>query len=370
MVGDPEGEMSGNSRTIRVGLIGYGYAGKTFHSPLIRAVPGLALTMVGSSRPEIVRKDLGEVAVCSAAEVTIHPDVDLVVVASPNGSHYPLASAALRAGKDVVVDKPFTVTLAEARSLLQIAEEQGRMISVFHNRRWESEIQATRAVLQSGALGVVSHYECHMDRYRPQVRQRWREDEGPGAGLWFDLGPHLIDQSLYLFGLPQSISASFATLREGGKTDDWAHVQLNYKRMRTILHASLLVSKSGPRSIVHGTRGSWMKYGADVQETQLKEGMVPGSPGFGYDPDPGLLYDGETGRRTEIPAPSGNQQMYYMQIRDAMLGGQQASIPAIGAVAVMAVLETTFRSAEQGRVLPLPMNLDEVAQWRQAHPAL
>ena len=362
--------MSGNSKRIRVGLIGYGYAGKTFHAPLISAVPGLALTTVGSSRPEVVRKDLGEVTVCSPMEVAIHPEVDLVVVASPNDSHYPLASAALRAGKDVVVDKPFTVTLAEARSLLQIAEEQGRMISVFHNRRWESEIQATRAVLQSGALGVVSHYECHMDRYRPHVRQRWREDEGPGAGLWFDLGPHLIDQALYLFGLPQSISASFATLREGGKTDDWAHVQLNYESMRTILHASLLVSRGGPRSVVHGTRASWMKYGADVQETQLKEGMAPGSPGFGYDPDPGLLYDGETGGLTEILAPPGNQQMYYMQIRDAILEGQQASIPGIDAVAVRAVLETTFRSAEQGRVLPLPLSQDEIAQWRRAHPGL
>jgi predicted dehydrogenase len=362
--------MSRDSRTIRVGLIGYGYAGKIFHAPLIRSVPGLDLTIVGSSRPEVVREDLGEVIVCSPTEVVIHPDVDLVVVASPNDSHYSLASAALRAGKDVVVDKPFTVTVTEARSLHQIAEENGRVISVFHNRRWESEIQATLAVLQSGALGVISHYECHMDRYRPHVRQRWREDEGPGAGLWFDLGPHLIDQALYLFGLPQSIEASLATLREGGKTDDWAHVQLNYERMRIILHASLLVPRGGPRSIVHGTRASWLKYGADVQETQLKEGMMPGSPGFGYDPDPGILYDGETGRRTEIAAPVGNQQMYYVQIRDAILEGRQASIPAIDAVAVMAVLETTFRSAEQGRVLPLPMSSSEVAQWRRAHPAL
>jgi predicted dehydrogenase len=369
-VNNVEGEMSGDSRTIRVGLIGYGYAGKTFHAPLIRAIPGLVLTVVGSSRPEAVRKDIGEVAVCSALEVAIHPDVDLVVVATPNDSHFPLAAAALRAGKDVVVDKPFTVTLAEARSLLQTAEEQGRMISVFHNRRWESEVQATREVLQSGALGVVSHYECHMDRYRPHVRRRWREDEGAGAGLWFDLGPHLIDQALYLFGLPQSISANLATLRENGKTDDWAHIQLNYERMRVVLHASLLVSGGGPRSILHGTRASWAKYGADVQEKQLKEGLTPGSSGFGFDPDPGVLYDGETGRRTEIPVPVGNQQMYYSQIRDAMLGGEQASIPAIDAVAVMAVLETTFRSAEQGRVLPLPMNAREVAQFRRAHPAL
>jgi predicted dehydrogenase len=367
---DAEGEMTGDSRIIRVGLIGYGYAGKTFHAPLICAVPGLVLTVVGSSRPEAVRKALGEVTVCSAAEAAIHPDVDLVVVASPNDSHFSLAAAALRAGKDVVVDKPFTVTLAEARSLVQIAEEQGRMISVFHNRRWESEVQATREVLQSGALGTVSHYECHMDRYRPHVRQRWREDEGPGAGLWFDLGPHLIDQALYLFGLPQSISASFATFRDGGKTNDWAHVQLSYERMRIILHASLLVAGGGPRSIVHGTRASWAKYGADVQETQLKEGMVPGSSGFGYDPDPGVLFDGETGRRTEMPVPVGNQQMYYAQIRDAILSGEQASIPGIDAIAVMAVLEATFRSGEQGRVLPLPMSASEVALWHQVHPGL
>jgi predicted dehydrogenase len=365
-----EGEMSRDSKTIRVGLIGYGYAGKTFHAPLIRATPGLTLSLVGSSRPEAVLMDLSEVTVCSATEAAIHPEVDLVVVASPNHTHYPLAAAALRAGKDVVVDKPFTVTLAEARSLAQIAKEYGRMLSVFHNRRWESEVQATREVLRSGMLGAVSHYECHMDRYRPHVRHRWREEMGPGAGLWFDLGPHLIDQALYLFGLPQSISASLATLRKGGETDDWAHVQLNYENMRIILHVSLLVSGGGPRSIVHGTRASWAKYGADVQETQLKGGMMPGSPGFGFDPNPGVLYDGETGERTEIPAPVGNQQMYYAQIRDTISGEQQSSIPTIDAIAVMAVLETTFHSAKQGSVLPLSMTEGEVVQWRLAHPAL
>lgn len=362
--------MSKGSKGIRVGLIGYGYAGKTFHAPLIRATPGLTLSLVGSSRPEVVLMELGEVRVCSAAEAAIHPDVDLVVVATPNYSHYPLAASALYAGKDVVVDKPFTVTLAEARSLAEIAKEHGRMLSVFHNRRWESEVQATREVLQSGVLGLVSHYECHMDRYRPHVRQRWRENEGPGAGLWFDLGPHLLDQALYLFGLPQSISASLATLRKGGRTDDWAHVQLNYESMRVILHASLLVSGGGPRSIVHGTRASWVKFDADVQETQLKAGMTPRSPGFGYDPNPGVLYDGETGDRTEIPVPVGNQQMYYAQIRDTILGKQQSSIPTIDAIAVMAALETTFHSAEQGRVLSIPMTASEVAQWRRAHPDL
>jgi predicted dehydrogenase len=352
-----------NKETIRVGLIGYGYAGKTFHAPLIRSVPGLALTVVGSSKPDAVQADIPGAIVCSATEVTTHPDVDLVVIASPNESHFPLAAAALRAGKDVVVDKPFTVTLAEARSLAEIAEQHQRLLSVFHNRRWDSEVLATKAILQSGVLGEVSHYECHMDRFRPNVRQRWRENPGPGAGLWFDLGPHLIDQALHLFGLPHSINASFGTLREGGQTDDWAHVQLNYDRLRVILHSSLLVSGGGPRSVLHGTRGSWAKFAADVQEPQLMAGMLPDAPGFGVDPAPGILYDGATGERTEIPSPVGNQSLYYAGIRDAILGGQPAPIPAKDAVAVMAILETSFESGARGRVLPLPLTPGESAQW-------
>jgi predicted dehydrogenase len=355
--------MSGSKENIRVGLIGYGYAGKTFHAPLIRSVPGLALTVVGSSKSEVVQADIPGVIVCPATHVTTHPDVDLVVIASPNESHFPLAAAALRAGKDVVVDKPFTVTLAEARALVEIAEQHKRLLSVFHNRRWDSEVLATRAILQSGVLGTVSHYECHMDRYRPNVRQRWRENPGPGAGLWFDLGPHLIDQALYLFGLPQSVNASFGILREGGQTDDWAHVQLNYDRLRVILHSSLLVSGGGPRSVLHGTRSSWAKYGADVQEPQLVAGMLPSDAGFGYDPAPGVLYDGATGERTEIAVPVGNQSRYYAGIREAILSGQPAPIPAKDAVAVMAILETSFASGARGQVLPLPLTPAERAQW-------
>jgi predicted dehydrogenase len=349
--------------SIRVGLIGYGYAGKTFHAPLILSVPGLALTVVGSSKGDAVLATLPAVKVCSAADAAVHPEVDLVVIASPNDSHFPLAAAALRAGKDVVIDKPFTVTLAEARSLVHIAAQHKRLLSVFHNRRWESEVLATKAILQSGALGEVSHYECHMDRFRPGVRHRWRENPGPGAGLWFDLGPHLIDQALHLFGLPHSVNANFGILREGGQTDDWAHIQLNYDRLRVILHASLLVSGGVARTLLHGTRASWAKYGADVQEKQMVAGMKPGEQGFGYDPDSGILYDGATGEQTRTPTPVGCQQMYYIGIRDAIRSGQPAPIPAKDAVAVMAILETSFESAARGQVLPLPLTLEERAEW-------
>jgi predicted dehydrogenase len=360
--------MDDEKRPVRVGLIGYGYAGKTFHAPLIRSVPGLTLTHVGSTRASIVQADLPQTSIGNPETIATHSEVDLVVIATPNESHFPLAAAALRAGKHVVLDKPFTVTLAEARSLRDIATQHGRLLSVFHNRRWDSEVLATKAILASGLLGAVSHYECHMDRYRPVVRKRWREDPGPGAGLWFDLGPHLIDQALHLFGLPTAVNATFGVLRKGGETDDWAHVQLMYKdqqgdRLRIILHASLLVSGGGPRSTLHGTRASWVKFGADVQERQLVSGMLPDDPAFGFDPDPGILIDGDTSSRTEIAAPKGDQRKYYVEVRNAIQNQQPATISAKDAVAVMAVLETSFRSGKEERTLPFPLDQAEIAEW-------
>lgn len=348
-----------------MGLIGYGYAGKTFHAPLIRSVPGLALTHIASSKPDVVRAEVPDATVCSAHELVTHPDVDLVVIATPNDSHFPLGSAALKAGKHVVMDKPFTVTLEEARGLRDLARQHGGLLSVFHNRRWDSEILASKAILDSGMLGRVAHYECHMDRFRPNVRKRWREDPGPGAGLWFDLGPHMIDQALYLFGLPKYVNASFSILRDSGATDDWAHIQLIYEaeRLRVILHSSLLVSGGGPRSTLHGTRASWVKFGADVQEPQLVSGMLPDDPSFGIDANPGVLINGETGAREEIAVPRGDQRQYYVDIRDAIQDHRLPLITAKDAVAVMAILETSFRSGEKGRVLPLPLTAAEVTEW-------
>jgi predicted dehydrogenase len=272
----------------------------------------------------------------------------------------------MRAGKDVVVDKPFTLTLDEARELVKISKETSQLLSVFHNRRFYSEVLATQDILRSGVLGDVTHYECHMDRFRPTVRQRWREEPGPGSGLWFDLGPHLIDQSLLLFGLPESVNASFATLRPGGQTDDWAHVILNYKTLRVVLHASLLVSwgvdsvSGGPRSALHGTRASWAKFGGDLQEAQLIAGMLPTDEGFGVDPDPGILYDGATGEKTKIPAPAGDQRVYYAGVRDAILNGTAAPISGQHGLAVMAVLEACFTSGATGQVQPIPLATEDL----------
>ena len=357
--------MTDSFSPIRVGLIGYGYVGKTFHAPLVRAVPGLKLTVVGSSRPERVLADFPGVTLCPPAEAATHRDVDLVVIASPNDSHFPLAAAALRAGKHVVVDKPFTLDLAEARELVRIARQHNRLLSVFQNRRWESDILAAKAILESGRLGKVTHFEAHQDRFRPLVRQRWREDPGPGAGLWYDLGPHLIDVALHLFGLPDSVLASFATLRPGGRTDDWAHVQLLYPEMRVVLNATLLSSGGMPRTLIHGTQASWAKYGADLQERQLVAGTpAPNSPGFGDDPDPGILFDGATGERTEIPMPHSDQTGYYIGVRDAILGRSPLPVSPESAIAVMAVLETSFVSGREGKLLPVPLTDEEIDAYK------
>ena len=340
---------------IRVGLIGYGYVGKTFHAPLIRSVPGLQLTLVGSSRAEAVLADMPGVQILAdPIAVATRPELDLIVIASPNESHYPLTAAALRAGKHVVCDKPFTLTLAEAEDLAHLAREQGKLLSVFHNRRWDSEVLATRAVIASGVLGEISLLEIHMDRYRPAVRRRWRESSGPGAGLWFDLGPHLIDQALHQFGMPETVFAQLAVQREGGETDDWAHILLAYGKTRVILHATLLAAGGGvPRTVVHGTRGSWSKFGGDLQEARLKEGMRPDAPGFGEDPDPGWFYGAQGHEPQTLPAPGANQREYYVALLEAIQGRAPNPVPPGDAVAVMAVLETCFESARLGAVLPV-----------------
>jgi predicted dehydrogenase len=351
---------------VRVALLGYGFAGRTFHAPLIRAVPGLELRVVASRQAEAVRAALPDATVvASAGDAATHPDVDLVVIATPNAAHAPLAEAALRAGKHVVVDKPFTVTLAEARALCALAETRGRVLSVFHNRRWDSDFLALRALLAAGTLGWMTHVESRFDRFRPEVRPRWREQALPGAGVWWDLGPHLADQALQLFGLPDRVSALLGRHREGAQVDDWCQVTLVYPRRHVVLQASLLVAGGLPRFAVHGTRGSWLKYGLDTQEERLRAGETPGAPGWGADTSPGQLLPGDAGAAVSGPAPAGDYRRYYAALRDALEGRGPVPVTSAQALAVMAVLEAAARSAELGCAQPLDLTPEERAAFSQ-----
>ncbi len=343
------------ARPLRVALLGYGYAGCTFHAPLILATPGLQLAAVASSRPAAVAAALPGVAVVADyAALAADPGTDLVVVASPNGSHYRLARAALDAGRHVVVDKPFTVTLAEADDLLERAAGRGLLLSVFHNRRWDGDFLTLRDVIAAGTLGEVREFVSRFDRYEPLPRDRWRERPDDGGGLWYDLGPHLIDQALCLFGPPQAVEADLAILRDGALAVDHAQVVLSYARRRVTLHCTRLAAAPGPRFEAHGTLGSLHSHGLDVQEDQLKAGLRPGQPGWGEDPRPLEWTDGASRTARPLPRRAGDYARYYAGIRDALVAQAPNPVPAVDARRVMAVLELALRSAAQERRLPFP----------------
>lgn len=344
--------------SLNVALVGYGFAGKTFHAPLISAVEGLQLTHVVSSDPEKVLRDWPSVTVVpSIDDVCKNPSVSLVVIATPNTSHFEFTQKSLAAGKHVVVDKPFTLNVADAEKLLAQAAAARRVLSVFQDRRWDGDFLTLRRLLQEGPLGEVTHFESHYDRYRPEVRKRWRETPGPGSGIWFDLGPHLIDQALQLFGAPDALFADLAVQRKGGSTVDYFHLILRYGSRRVILHGESFVSADLPRFIVHGTLGSYIKFGMDSQEDALKRGEKSGGPNWGADPRPGTLYtwkDGQLETR-QVPPIAGNYAGYYEAIRDAITKGAPNPTAPQDILAVMAVLETGVRSSEERRELPFQL---------------
>lgn len=336
-------------------LAGYGYAGRTLHAPLLAAVPGLRLTGVVSSRPEAVRADLPDVAVAPDLEAALVacPQARLVVIATPNHTHEPLALQALEAGCHVVVDKPVTLGADAARGLADRAAARGLVASAFHNRRWDGDFLALRKLLADGVVGTPAVLESRVDRFRPQVRPRWREQPGPGAGLWYDLGPHLVDQALLLFGRPQDITADIGAQRDAGAADDWFHVILRYGRLRVILHATTLAAAPGPRFAMHGDAGSWIKHGMDSQEAWLKAGARPGGPGWGGPPEPAALTPGEAAS-DPVPVAAGDWTAYYAAVRDAVLGRGADPVPMAEAAAVMAVIEAGLDSAASGRTVPAP----------------
>ena len=328
-----------------VALVGFGFAGRGFHAPLIDACERLRLHTIVSTQAAAAAA-WPQARISDLDTVLADPSVDLLVVATPNDSHEPIARAALEAGKAVVVDKPFTLTVAEAEGLAALAARQDRLLSVFHNRRWDADFLAVRALIDSGRLGRVVRFESHFDRFRPEVRDRWREADVPGAGVWFDLGPHLIDQALQLFGTPHAVWCDLAVQRRGGRAHDYAHAVLRYERTRVVLHADMLSAAHDLRFAVHGERASFLKEGMDIQEAQLSSGLRPGDADWGVDPRAGVVVDGG-GVAEPFAGPPGDYRRYYDAIAAALAGeGPNPVTPAEGA-AVMRVLEAGLRSHER-----------------------
>ena len=341
---------------IRVGLIGYGYASRTFHAPLLEAIPGLELAAVASSDPAKVKAERPGLRVhADPYELIASADIDLIVVPTPNETHHPLARAALLAGRHVVVDKPFTVTLAQGEELVRLARERSRVLSVFHNRRWDGDFLSLERLVRAGTLGRIVEMASSFDRFRPEVRARWREGHGFGSGLWFDLGPHLLDQALRLFGWPEAIALDRAALREGAQADDWFCARLRYDRLRVTLRAGTLVAAPAPRFAVHGTRGSFVKHGLDPQEAALKAGARPAwppAPGWGVDPAPARLrLRDDAGELAEeaLPLAPGDYPRYYAALAAAIRGEGPNPVPAGEALDVIALVEAGIASDLQRR---------------------
>lgn len=341
---------------IRVALLGYGYASKTFHAPLITSTSGMELVTITSSDAAKVHTDWPLIKVVSDPQSVFNdPSIDLVVIPTPNESHFPLAQQAMAAGKHVVVDKPFTVTLSQAQALQQQATQSGLLLSVFHNRRWDSDFLTLKALLKEGSLGEVVYFESHFDRFRPEVRQRWREQDGVGSGIWYDLGPHLLDQALQLFGQPDTLFVDLGKLRADAQATDYFHALLSYGSRRVVLHATLLAAAESARYKVHGTQGSFIKFGLDPQEERLKAGESLPQADWGYDMRDGIVtlsYNNELVTKPLLSIP-GNYPAYYAAIRDAIQGNGANPVPASEAIQVMAMIELGIRSAQQQKALPM-----------------
>ncbi|WP_250400640.1 Gfo/Idh/MocA family protein [Streptomyces cellostaticus] len=344
---------------LRVGLIGYGLAGSVFHAPLIAATGGLTLDTVVTSNPERqeqVRAGFPDVRVAGTPEELFGRagGLDLVVIASPNRTHVPLATAALEAGLPVVVDKPVAGTAAEARELAALAEERGLLLSVFQNRRWDNDFLTLRALLEKGELGDVRRFESRFERWRPRPKGGWRESGDPAeiGGLLYDLGSHVVDQALVLFGPVTEVYAETDIRRPGAETDDDTFIALTHASgVRSHLHVSATTAQLGPRFRVLGSQAGFVKYGLDPQEAALRANRRPGtSADWGTEPESlwGRLGAGEspvTGGGRPVPTLPGDYPAYYAAVAAALTCAGPNPVPALEAAAALDVLEAAHQSA-------------------------
>jgi scyllo-inositol 2-dehydrogenase (NADP+) len=335
-------------------LIGFGLAGRYFHAPLLQAA-GFDIRAVVSRQREAVGSSLPQaVALESESELIARDDIDLVVIATPNDLHAPQARVALEHGKHVVVDKPLCLSAEEADALIALARTQRRLLTVFQNRRWDADFLTLQQLIASGRLGELNALHARWDRFRPNVVDRWRE-HGPGGGVLYDLGAHLIDQALCLFGMPEWLQADVFTQRAGATAVDGFEILLGKGAVRITLGVSTLAADGGPRYRVHGSRGPYVKSGLDVQEPQLRSGMRPQDPTFGVEPESqwGSFVDGASGEREIVPSLRGSWTAFYSQVRAAIEDGAPAPVAAEEGREVIRIVEATMRSARTGQRIAL-----------------
>ena len=350
---------------IGVAVVGFGLAGRVFHAPFVSAVPGLKLEAIVQRRGDEAAKAYPGARILRSVEDALNDaSIRLIVVGTPNETHYDLAKKALLAGKHTVIDKPFAASSAEARELIRIAAENNLILAPFHNRRWDGDFKTVRKLLDRGELGRVVTYESHFDRFVPLPRESpWKESSHDANGMLFDLGPHLVDQALTLFGAPQSITASVRRDRDKTDIEDAFDITLHYPRLQAICRATMLASEPSPRFLIHGTKGSFIKYGLDPQEPTLGAGgTVPpvgnprewlGEPESAWGtlvvaPD---LANPAALTRTKVKTELGDYRDFYANVRDAILGIAPLAVSSEDGYRVIRLLELARQSSAQGKTL-------------------
>lgn len=341
-------------KPIGTAIIGYGFSGSTFHAPFLTEMKEFNVVCVLSSNEKKVKQKLPSADVEGTIEEVIRrEDVELIVVTTPSSLHFDITKKALQAGKHVIVEKPMVPTLAEAKELAVCAKENDVVLSVFQNRRYDGNFLTVKKMIEEGRLGDVYVYEAHYDRFEPAVSTGWREEEKPASGILYDLGAHLIDQAVSLFGMPDSLTADVQKQRPNAKVDDYFHLVLAYGSKRVILHSSMIAFEQGSKYKVHGTRGTFMKRGEDPQEMELLEGKKPDGADWGMDPldQYGTLYT-ESGSEKIVTLP-GDYRLYYQDIYTCIRQGKACPVSGEDGVKTIQLIEAALLSSREKRTVDL-----------------
>lgn len=347
---------------INVGIIGYGLGGKCFHAPVIASVTGLKLYKVYTTKAENVQhlkekyKDVQ--AVSAVDDILDDPGIQLVVVANPSPLHFETAKRALEKGKNVIVEKPFTATSEEADILIALAKEKNKLLTVHQNRRWDSDFKTVEKIVKNSLLGDTVNYEANFDRYNPGFKHNWKEKNKPGAGVLYDLGSHLIDQALCLFGLPEEVSANVEIQKQGGEAVDYFKLLMKYPNLNVELRAGSLVREQGPRYVIHGTKGSYIKYGLDVQEAALKCGLLPkDTAGWGKEPEElwGKINTELGGLHIigKVESEAGDYREFYRNVYEAVLGRNTLRVEPQQARNTIRIIELAEQSSSEKKWVKL-----------------
>ncbi len=344
---------------IKTALLSYGMSGEIFHAPLLAVNPGFDLTMVLQRNSDKAKQRYPHTKIARSVDEVINDNgVELVVINTPNDSHYQYATQALEAGKHIIVEKPFTVSTQEADNLIALAKKKDRLLTVFQNRRWDGDFMTVKKVVDNRWVGKIAEFELHYDRYRNYIEANtWKEEQGPGSGILYNLGSHMLDQVLVLFGMPLEVDARVGTQRPNGKVEDFYDIRMHYTDFHAIVKSSYLVREATPRYILHGTEGSFIKYGIDPQEQALKDGKIPGTAGWGTEGKDlwGKLNTTVGGLHLEgsVETIAGDYTQFYKNVHDSIRSDKPLAVKPEESRNVIRLIEACYESNRSRKAIKI-----------------